>query len=62
MQWAKDMQGLLKEINKAQIDNPDLDKGANKNIVRNIKKYWLKVMLNAHHQIKVAGLKLSEAD
>ncbi|MGP4985883.1 IS66 family transposase [Pseudoalteromonas nigrifaciens] len=28
MQWAKDMQTLLKEMNKAQIDNPDLDKGA----------------------------------
>ena len=28
MQWAKDMQTLLKEMNKAQIDNSDLDKGA----------------------------------
>lgn len=28
MQWAKGIQSLLKEINKAQIDNPDLDKGA----------------------------------
>jgi transposase len=28
MQWAKGIQSLLKEINKAQIDNPNLDKGA----------------------------------
>jgi len=34
----------------------------NRNIVSDIKKYWLKVTLNAHHQIKVVALKVSEAD
>jgi len=51
MQWAKEMQTLLKEINKEQIDNPELDE--------DIK---LKVTKSAHPTIKIAERKVSEAD
>ena len=62
MQWAKDMQNLLKAINKPQIDNPDVDKEAKHKYSEQYQNYWLKVTLNAHHQIKVAALKASVAD
>ena len=38
MQWAKDMQSLLKEINKHQIDNPDLDEGTKTQYIEKYQK------------------------
>ncbi len=38
MQWAKDMQALLKEINKHQTDNPDLNEETKRKYIEQYQK------------------------